>query len=767
MKIPFEFREHVQRLNTVIINSISGFSCKNKNADNGNSCFSQFSNAILEEKQVLMDQNSDPELAYLVVKLCTLNDVYRDVVENFTGYLDHPGVKAWVALSKYFLGQKESAFKDIEDVRSLLADTDDNLVKSDVDGIFCFLQVKRNDFTKVISIVESWFENIAGKSSLHLQFLLPLMLEFGWSLIKTNNKQKAHEILKFGYNLAKSFSSEYWTIKYLHYISNLYYLEGNYTAAAVNYDKCLNQYRKIGIASGVAKCTNNLAVLNIIDGRLDDALIFLEQSLTAKRKIGNPEDVISTLINIATAKADLGKTNESTSRYEEIFQIAAEIGNSNYQVEALIGISRNYILTGDYLKSCKYSKQALECSVKIKDFRNLILSLNNYGVALCGLERTEAAHQAHVWSLELANECKDLTGQARAYINLCVHHFKQGDIHEALKYTEEALTLFRRLKDKPGVCLAKLNLADIYRCTGHLWKSIEIAEEAVDYLHQYSYYIWYPRALKNIAATWMTMGELNRARELLSKALILQERKNLLDNNYQKVLLLLSSVLVKMGEIEEAKLVLNKISMETIACSIRKKIKEGQIKHSEKEYFWARVNYLEAIKRAEKYNDMSAKLEAKLRMILLDIDEASINDGKSAMQNIKNDIDNLLFHISWKNPATLRILLLVARGFTTFFNGEGNEKHESMMYLDIALKECYENNLQNLAEKIIDTRESLDVALLLEPEVYNFLNASDSEEAVDDSDIQVRLFKESFMKVKDFIDEATDLITIPQEDYFF
>jgi predicted ATPase len=102
---------------------------------------------------------------------------------------------------------------------------------------------------------------------------------------------------------------------------NMAYHIGDYSAALVHQEECLELYRQLGDKKGIAASLNNLAITAADDGDFALSRSLYEDSLALSRELGDRESEALTLGNLGNLELYQGQLDEARSRYQQSLEI--------------------------------------------------------------------------------------------------------------------------------------------------------------------------------------------------------------------------------------------------------------------------------------------------------------------------------------------------------------------------------------------------------------------------------------------------------------
>jgi len=144
---------------------------------------------------------------------------------------------------------------------------------------------------------------------------------------------------------------------------------------------------------------------------------------------------------------------------------------------------------------------------------------------------------------------------ARIKSNIGINYHEKGDFESAIKYDEEALSIYQKITGKESLDYARVlsNLACNYQDLGLYNKSCILQKESVNIFEVYGMTNEYTSSLDNLSVFLLSNGEIIEAFELLNKILHIKKERNGTGNvDYALSLGNYASVLYELGDYENS-----------------------------------------------------------------------------------------------------------------------------------------------------------------------------------------------------------------------
>ncbi len=152
-----------------------------------------------------------------------------------------------------------------------------------------------------------------------------------------------------------------------------------------------------------------------------------------------------------------GKSNNLDS----LLRLESSLSNDTNRVKVLLTIADVYT-DKDFVKTIKYSKQALRLS-RLLGFEDGVLeSLNNLSNTYDYIGQYSESQEANFKILTIYEDRNDIEGMNNTYNNIGIIHYYLGNYEQAIEFTEKSLQYYISEKDSNGISICYNNLANSY-----------------------------------------------------------------------------------------------------------------------------------------------------------------------------------------------------------------------------------------------------------------------------------------------------------------
>ena len=263
------------------------------------------------------------------------------------------------------------------------------------------------------------------------------------------------------------------------YAGRFAYEQGEYSRAAVLFERGLTLYDTLGDASGKALA---LAELELVASRQDDlsrAETLGTESLSLFRTLGQMGGVATVLNNLGDVHHKQGAYQRAIAMYEESLALLRAIGDQVTVAGTMTNIGESAVECGDYVSAATRFDESM---------------------AIC-LEIEDQQHIAH-------------NHRCQAY--LC---YLQTEYQQAKALGEESLACFRELGDSHGIIYLLNLLANVVLAQGDIVSASQLAEESIMLAQEHGERGAMAEARMTLARVAQVQGVAARASVLYSESL--------------------------------------------------------------------------------------------------------------------------------------------------------------------------------------------------------------------------------------------------------
>jgi tetratricopeptide (TPR) repeat protein len=245
-------------------------------------------------------------------------------------------------------------------------------------------------------------------------------------------------------------------------------------------EKGNNLAEKLNLPLNKTHFLDFLGMINLIQGKYEDALKLYQESLLIDEKFENLNGKTGDLSNIGSVFLSLGKYDEAFKKFEEALLICEKTGDLESKITNLNNIGRIYEIRGEYDLALKKYIDGFHITEKLGDLGRKSTILNNIGMIYGVKGEFDLALKNYEDALHIADQLGDLYGKIILLNNIGRVYAEQKDYDAAMEKYEETLKIAEQLGDlsKKAGCLN--NIGSNYLARGNLGLALEKYKEALN-----------------------------------------------------------------------------------------------------------------------------------------------------------------------------------------------------------------------------------------------------------------------------------------------
>jgi CHAT domain-containing protein/uncharacterized protein HemY len=232
-----------------------------------------------------------------------------------------------------------------------------------------------------------------------------------------------------------------------------------------------------------------------------------QQALIIYREIKDRKGEASTLILEGGAYLELGDNPSAIASLKQGLAIAKEINNQDLE---------------------KFAQESLQLAQNQSDPRKAEADkLFEQGNKQFQTSQFEAALQSWQQALIIYREIKDRKGEGNALGNLGIAYFSLGDYAKAIDYQQQKLAIAREIKDRLGEGQSLGNLGLVYQALGNYAKVIDYSQQSLAVLREVKDRNDEGTVLGNLGNAYQSLGDYAKAIDYSQQSLVIaREIKN-------------------------------------------------------------------------------------------------------------------------------------------------------------------------------------------------------------------------------------------------
>ena len=265
----------------------------------------------------------------------------------------------------------------------------------------------------------------------------------------------------------------------LNFIGGLRDLLGDLPVALEHYRQALAIYSEVDDRANRANVINNIGKIYFDTAEWQQALLYFNQTPPIFHSLGDQRREAITLNNIGIVYNSLGDPERAISYADQSIRLSRTIGDKAGEADSLDVFGNAYLQLGQAQKAFDYYSQALPLRRAIGSPREEALTLGFLGKAYAALNQNAKALEEHQEALRLFREAGDRRFEGITLLNIgYVQHLlrEQG---KALENYKGALSIFRAIEDGHSAARALMGIARVGRDQGNLLEARKSTEEAL------------------------------------------------------------------------------------------------------------------------------------------------------------------------------------------------------------------------------------------------------------------------------------------------
>ncbi|MDZ7956587.1 MAG: CHAT domain-containing protein [Aulosira sp. DedQUE10] len=325
------------------------------------------------------------------------------------------------------------------------------------------------------------------------------------------------------------------------------YQTNQFKVALQSWKQALKIYQALHYSPGEGAASINIGLVYYSFGNYTKAIDYGHKSLVIAREIKdrrNEGEVLRTLSEIYLSSGDYAVAIDYS--WQSLI-IAREFKNRQSEILALGNLGNAYYQQGDYPKAIEYYQQALSASRDIKNLQLETLAqqgitaaqksinnpqkaeadrLLNQGIQQYQTNHFETALKLLQQALIIYREIRDRQGEGQSLGNLGNVYLNLGDYTKAIEYQQYSLAILREINDEQGEGQSLGDLGIVYLHLGDYTKAIECQQQRLSIARKIKDYYSEGKALNNLSGIYIYLGEYLKAIDYLEQRLKIAQKIN-------------------------------------------------------------------------------------------------------------------------------------------------------------------------------------------------------------------------------------------------
>lgn len=325
------------------------------------------------------------------------------------------------------------------------------------------------------------------------------------------------------------------------------YQTNQFKVALQSWKQALEIYQALHYSPGEGAALINIGLVYYSFGNYAKAIDYGHKSLVIAREIKdrrNEGEVLRTLSEVYLSSGDYAVAIDYS--WQSLI-IAREFKNRQSEILALGNLGNAYYQQGDYPKAIEYYQQALSASRDIKNLQLETLAqqgitaaqksinnpqkaeadrLLNQGIQQYQTNHFETALKLLQQALIIYREIRDRQGEGQSLGNLGNVYLNLGDYTKAIEYQQYSLAILREINNEQGEGQSLGDLGIVYLHLGDYTKAIECQQQGLSIARKIKDYYSEGKALNNLSGIYIYLGEYLKAIDYLEQRLKIAQKIN-------------------------------------------------------------------------------------------------------------------------------------------------------------------------------------------------------------------------------------------------
>ncbi len=222
--------------------------------------------------------------------------------------------------------------------------------------------------------------------------------------------------------------------------------QADFQAALNNFTAALALYRAIADKQGEALALDNIGTAWYSSGEMARALTFHEQALALRRAVNNKQGEGRTLQRIGVIQSETGAPDKAMETFNLALLLHQSVGDRSWEASTLKHMGSALATLGQPEKALEALQQSLPLRRALEDRRGTGLTLNSLGRVYRILKQYDKAIESYQQALTIFGQVGDRHNEATALVGLAQAQRDRGNVAEARRQIETALSLFETVR---------------------------------------------------------------------------------------------------------------------------------------------------------------------------------------------------------------------------------------------------------------------------------------------------------------------------------
>lgn len=313
-----------------------------------------------------------------------------------------------------------------------------------------------------------------------------------------------------------------------------YHAQSNYSKAMEHYLLSYNIREKLKDKVGIGESLNRIGMIYNVRGEYEKALDYCLRSVRILEQTNDKKVLAESYNHLGVIYYILNDLDKAKNISQKALEICESINEELVLAVAHEHLGLVYIKTDEYDKALIHVRKSLNLRLKKNDKIGVAGSYENLALIYRKTKNYFEALKYYNKSLELKKELNNKRGIASSISGIGLTYFRMGQHEKSLPYLLEALELRKQLKDKRGIVSSLDRLAETY-------ETMKDYKSALDF-HKLSD-IASGSLINELKNKEIAKIQESSQQERREKKILLLEKENTIQKNYQSYLLIITFLL--------------------------------------------------------------------------------------------------------------------------------------------------------------------------------------------------------------------------------
>ncbi len=284
--------------------------------------------------------------------------------------------------------------------------------------------------------------------------------------------------------------------------------------------RALSLFKTLNARQEMAEALTFLADVEETLGNLEQALSYVQTAAKETEAAPQSRQRMHVFSRWAVISARMGHLEEAAEHYERAVSLAREIGDLYGQGYALNGLGLLALTARDHPRAREIFAEVIRVAERLGDHHNISVTRLNQAVVEANSGHFVEARDLGEEALALCRRAHNRSSEVLSLLLLGNIHGAWGEWERAEAYRKEAEEIAHRVAFRAGLAYAWRDRSTWHRRRGEIDEAIRWGERSTAYFLETGMHEKLPMAAYHYALALVDGGEVDRAVDVLQKALV-------------------------------------------------------------------------------------------------------------------------------------------------------------------------------------------------------------------------------------------------------